>query len=256
MTDTPSPSAALIIIGSEVLSGKVRDANTPFMVDELRKLGVALKRVVVIPDVIETIANEVRFASENFDWVFTTGGLGPTHDDLTMEAMAVAFDVKLVQSPELVEALNQLKRNHPVDSLIRLTWIPKNAQLFWGDGERIWPTVHIGNVYIFPGVPEFLRHRFAAMRSLLQATPFVCHNVYCSKNESELVSEINTVVAAHPKVELGSYPQFGNDDHRVRITFDAQDGESADAVLEHFLSLMTNDVVIRVMRDHGRDAPY
>jgi molybdenum cofactor synthesis domain-containing protein len=256
MTDLISPTAALIVIGSEVLSGKVSDLNTPFMVDELRKLGVALKRVVIISDDIETIAREVRFASEGFDWVFTTGGLGPTHDDLTMEAIATAFDTQLVQSEELLEALNQLKRNRPVESLIRLTWIPENASLFWGDGERIWPTVHVNNVYIFPGVPEFVRHRFAAMRKLLQATPFVCHNVYCSRHESELVEEINTVVKAHPQVELGSYPQFGNDDHRVRVTFDARDGARADAALEHFLSLMSKDEVVRVVRDHERDAPY
>jgi molybdenum cofactor synthesis domain-containing protein len=256
MTDARPTTAAIVIIGSEVLSGKVRDENTPFLVDELRRLGVQLNRVVIIPDDIDTIAGEVRKAADEHDWVFTTGGLGPTHDDMTMEAIALAFDTELEQSEELLEQLNMIKRDRPIEGLMRLTWIPKGAELFWGDGERIWPTVHMNKVYIFPGVPSFLRHRFAAMRDLLRTTPFICHNVYCSESESEIVDQINAVVNAHSEVEVGSYPQFGNADHRVRITFDARDGEVADRALSHFLSLIDDEMIVRVVRDRERDLPY
>ena len=194
-----SPTAAVVVIGNEVLSGKVTDENTPFLTRELRKLGVRLMRVAVIADELETIAKEVRECSQAFDWVFTSGGLGPTHDDLTMAAIAHAFATELVQSQVLVDAMRAMKGDKPPEALDRLTWIPKTAELYWGDGERIWPTVHVGNVYIFPGVPTFLRHRFMAMRGMLKAQPFVTHTAYLGPRESELVDVINRVVAYEGK---------------------------------------------------------
>jgi len=246
---TKSPTAAIVIIGNEVLSGKVTDLNTPFLTGELRKLGVRLCRVVVIPDEIDIIAAEVRLAAEQFDWVFTSGGLGPTHDDVTMEAVAQAFQTKLVQSAELVDQLHKLRPGKKRDALEPLTWIPENSSLFWGEGEQIWPTVHVDNVYIFPGVPTFLQFRFNAMRTELQAQPFTSHSVYCSKPESELVDEINTVVDSYSDVDIGSYPKFGNEDHRLRVTFDALDASRARGAAEQFLSLLEDELVVRIEWD-------
>lgn len=246
-----SPTAAIVIIGNEVLSGKVTDLNTPFLTSELRKLGVKLCRVVVIPDEIDIIATEVRLAAAQFDWVFTSGGLGPTHDDVTMEAVAKAFDSQLVPSAELMEQLQKLRPGKKRDALERLTWVPENASMFWGEGDQIWPTVHVDNVYIFPGVPSFLKLRFNAMRAALESAPFTSHSVYCSKNESDLVNEINSVVDKYADVDIGSYPKFGNEDHRLRVTFDALSADLAREAAESFLSLLEPEVVVRIEWDPG-----
>ena len=244
---TPSPlSAAVIIIGNEVLSGKVNDENTPFLTAELRTLGVRLSRVVVLEDDVTEIAEEIRRCSQRYDWVFTTGGLGPTHDDRTMEAVAAAFDCDLIQSPELLKALDNIRKGKQRSALERLTWIPEQAQLFWSEAKgQGWPTVFVKNVYIFPGVPQFLRSKFARLRKQLRAAPFITGWMYCAPRESELVESINAVDHAFEDVELGSYPQFGDSDHRVRITFDSSNRARIIAAMDQFRRLITPEAVVR-----------
>jgi molybdenum cofactor synthesis domain-containing protein len=250
MSATP-PTAGVIIIGNEVLSGKVVDQNTGFLITELRKLGVQLKRVSIISDDIDVIATEVRTCSAQFDWIFTTGGLGPTHDDVTIEAIAKAFEVPLVQSKELNNRLLQLKDKDRIATLERMTFVPEGAKIYWGEEEndRIWPTVFIHNVYIFPGVPALLRSRFAAMHALLRSTPVVCHTVYCSLREVDIVTPLNATVDTFPDVDMGSYPQFGDMDHRVRITFESIDAEDTERALDDFVKRLPADTIVRIRRD-------
>ena len=243
-----SPTAALIVIGSEILSGKVQDENTPFIARELRRLGVALMRVVVIPDDVPVIAREVAEASRAHTWVFTTGGVGPTHDDVTMEAVARAFGRSLVPSTELVEHLQRAKRGRAPEALIRLCTVPEGAGLVWGEGERVWPTVHIDNVYIFPGVPAFLRARFADLQGRLLSAPFVSSSVYCAWSETDLVERINAAVAGWPDVAIGSYPEFARADYRVRITFDGKSRAAVDGATDAFLASLPDEALVRVER--------
>jgi molybdenum cofactor synthesis domain-containing protein len=100
-------TAALLVIGNEILSGKVRDTNSPFLAVELRKLGVDLERIVTIPDVVETIARETRALSHAYDYVFTSGGIGPTHDDLTMDGIALAFERKIVLHQSMIDRMER-----------------------------------------------------------------------------------------------------------------------------------------------------
>lgn len=242
------PTAALVIIGNEVLSGKVADENAPFIIKELRALGVRLARISFIEDGMDDIATEVRRCSDAYDWVFTTGGLGPTHDDLTMEAIAQAFDTELVQSPELVVALESIRHGRPMESLQRLSWIPDGAELFWGEhGTSRWPTVHMGNVYIFPGVPSFLRGKFGELRALLRTTPVLTATVHLSRSESDLVDAINATVEAFTDVEIGSYPQFGDVDHKTRITFDHTDPQRVEAAKRHLLDAVDPADLVRII---------
>ena len=107
MSEARSPTAAIIIIGDEILSGKFVDENTPFLIRRLRALGVDLRRAVIIPDDLAEIAREVSLAADRYDLVFTTGGVGPTHDDVTLEGVARAFGVPLVTYPRLVSLLRE-----------------------------------------------------------------------------------------------------------------------------------------------------
>ena len=257
MTDRQSeaPSAGLIVIGNEVLSGKVIDKNSPFIIEELRKLGVRMAQVVIIPDEPDVVGSKVREFSSAFTYVFTTGGLGVTHDDITMASIAAAFETKLVVSPELNDILQNLKADIDKKKLRPLTLIPEGAELFWGQSEpgRTWPTVKMHNVYIFPGVPDLLRARFAALRTTLRSGKFVCHTVYCTMREHDIAEHLNQTVAAYPNVDLGSYPQFGRKDHKVRITFDARSVQPVEAAVKDFLSRIPDDSVVHI--DRGNDVP-
>ena len=242
---TPAPSAALIVIGNELLSGKIIDANTPYLTTALRSCGVRLARVVTIEDDPEVIAEEVSAAAARYDWVFTSGGLGPTHDDVTVEAVAAAFGVGLVQNPELVATLRKFKGD-AAEKLDRLTWIPEGGDIFWGhDGKAHWPTPFINNVYIFPGVPKFFRARFDELRPALESSPFYCAAVFCAPNEAELVDIITSSAERHPLVDVGSYPQYGEEDHRVRVTFDGRDLEAVRASMADFVERLPADWVVR-----------
>jgi len=243
-------TAGLIVIGNEVLTGKVTDENTPFAVNELRQLGVELKQVAIISDEQRVIAETVHTFSTQFDWVFTTGGLGPTHDDVTMESIATAFSVPLVESEELVQLVHRIDSPEKRAVLQRMTMVPQGAEIFWGDEQKghVWPTIHMKNVYIFPGVPRLFRARFGAMRSMLQTVPVICQTVYSTLREVSIVTALNQTVAEFSDVEMGSYPQFGDEDHKVRVTFETRDRARVEKAMQHFIDRIGETNVLRIQR--------
>src|SRR5271166_365751 len=124
-----APTAAILVIGNEILSGKVEEANVAVLARELRALGVLLSRVVVVLDDIDTIAGEVTELSRTHDWVFTSGGVGPTHDDVTIEAVAKAFGVRVVSSPEMEGMLRAHYKERCSEGHLRMALIPEGATL-------------------------------------------------------------------------------------------------------------------------------
>jgi molybdenum cofactor synthesis domain-containing protein len=132
--------AGIILIGDEILSGKVVDENARFLIEELRELGVSLQRMTVIPDVLDEIAATVRDFSERFDHVFTSGGVGPTHDDLTMEGVARAFGTTLIRHPELERRLRGFYGERLNERNLRMADVPDGVTLIDGDVPT-WPVV-------------------------------------------------------------------------------------------------------------------
>ena len=157
-------SAGILIIGNEILSGKVQDENTPYFLRELRAQGVDVRAVHVVPDEIEWIAEEVRSFSARFDYVLTSGGVGPTHDDLTMDGVASAFGVDLVVHEEMEGQLRKaLRGTEPNPSQLKMCMLPRGAGLI--STPDLWfPLVHVRNVYIFPGIPRLLQAKFELTR--------------------------------------------------------------------------------------------
>ena len=144
-------TAAIVVIGNEILSGKVVDTNSPYLSRELRGLGVDVLRIVVIPDDIDTIASEVRIASDAHDLVFTSGGVGPTHDDLTMDGVAKAFGVPIEVNETVVARIERAVGQPANASQRKMAALPAGALLI--DAGDLWfPVVVIENVHIFPGI--------------------------------------------------------------------------------------------------------
>src|SRR5436189_1651822 len=155
-------TAGIILIGNEILSGKIADVNAAYLCRELRQLGVDVRRISVVPDEVELIAREVVAQSRDFDVVFTSGGVGPTHDDVTIEGVARAMGVPVVRHPRLVATLERYYRDKVTDAALRMAEIPEGAELITGNGLR-FPNVAMRNVYVLPGVPEIFRRKFDAM---------------------------------------------------------------------------------------------
>jgi molybdenum cofactor synthesis domain-containing protein len=240
------PTAGIILIGDEILSGKVADENAAFLVGELRALGVAVRRIVVIPDVIDEITETVRALAGRFDHVFTSGGVGPTHDDLTMAGVARAFDTVVVRHPQLEGMLRAYFGERLEERNLRMAEVPEGAVLVPGDGPgSVWPVVSIENVYILPGVPEIFRRKFSSIRERFRAAPYHLRCVFTSADEGSIAGDLDRVVAAFSAVQVGSYPKLDPTDYRVKVTLESKDAEAVEAATRVLCEAL-GDRVVRV----------
>ena len=222
-------SAGIVVIGNEILSGKVTDTNSPFLARELRKLGVTLLAISTIPDDVDVIASTVKSFSDRFEIVFTSGGVGPTHDDVTIAAIAEAFGMSVVRHPELEARVRAYWGEKLTEPNLRLADIPSGAELVYGK-DQVWPVVSVGNVYILPGVPSLFRRKFVDIRDRFRTEPVTIARVYIDADEGFIANDLDAVVAAHAAVKIGSYPRFSEKDFKVLVTLEGRDaGEVASA---------------------------
>jgi molybdenum cofactor synthesis domain-containing protein len=236
----PAPTAALLIIGEEILSGKVEEENARFAVRELRALGVSVRRIEVVPDVEAEIATSLRALASRFDHVFTSGGVGPTHDDVTLPAVAQAFAMGIERRPELEVLIRKAMGVEFHERDLRMADIPAGARLIYGEPPEPvrWPVVAVANVFILPGVPAIFRRKFEILRPLLRAGPIFGRYVLSRDGEGAIAAALDAVVAEFPSVAVGSYPQLDAATHRVKITFDGRDLPSVEAAVEVFQRLI------------------
>jgi molybdenum cofactor synthesis domain-containing protein len=237
---TSASTAAIVLIGNEILSGKVEDENARYLIRELRALGVAVGRVEVLPDVEAEIAESVRVLSRRFDVVFTSGGVGPTHDDVTLAAVAAAFDMPIARHPELERLLRASFGDRLHERDLRMADVPAGARLEYGPAgapgpgappRSVWPVIVVGNVWILPGVPVIFRRKFEAVRELFRAAPIFGRAVYSREGEGAIAGVLDQVVAAFPGVDVGSYPHLDAPDYRVKITLDGRDRAAVDGAV-------------------------
>jgi molybdenum cofactor synthesis domain-containing protein len=241
----PVPSAGILIIGNEVLSGKVTDVNSPYLCRELRELGVDVERIVTIPDVVDVIAAEVSAMSAAYDFVFTSGGIGPTHDDLTMDGVAKAFGRELELSSSIAGRIEWAQRKPPNESQLKMAMIPTGSSLV--DAGDLWfPVVIVENVYVLPGVPELLMKKFESVRDRFRGEPFLLKNVYVKRRESEIAASLNELLQEFPALLLGSYPKIGQESFHVLLTLESRDATYLGRALESLLSRLTADAVFKV----------
>lgn len=238
-------TAAIVVIGNEILTGKSEDKNASFLIAELYELGVSLRRVVIVPDEIDTIADTVRECSSQFDYVFTSGGIGPTHDDVTIEAVARAFDRSVVRHPELEAMLRGYFGDGADDVRMRMADAPDGAELIREKGLR-WPVLAMKNVYVLPGVPELFRSKFEAMRERFRAEPFHVSEIYTREDEFDIAQHLNKVAAENPDVEIGSYPTFTRDDYKVKITIESKEAIAVERARKGLLELLDPGAIARV----------
>jgi FAD synthetase len=238
MTKDPQPTAGVVVIGDEVLSGKVEEKNAVFMIRRFRVLGIRLARVVIVPDAMEDIGEVVRHASETYDLVCTTGGVGPTHDDITIEAIARAFEVPVVSHPKLEALVREYFGEEATAAQLRLALVPEGTVLD-GEDSPPWPTAHFRNIHIFPGIPRLMASKFDAIAHTFGGAPMYAGSLEIAAAEWEICDALDGVVQSHPHVSIGSYPRREQGSWRVRVTVDAtgrEDAEAAFSALERALS--------------------
>lgn len=238
-------TAAILVIGNEILTGKVKDENVSILAKEFFALGVSLRRVVVCPDEIDVIAQNVNALRCDHDFVITTGGVGPTHDDVTIEGVALAFKKPVVRSTEMENLLRSHYKNRITEGHLRMANMPEGAELV-RNAAIPWPTVAMENVYVFPGVPELLKLKFPVLRERLRdGTSFVSRAVYTLCDEGEIAGLLTSLVVAHPEVSIGSYIQWRGTDYTTKLTFDAKDEAAAQRAADAFILGIAKEKFVR-----------
>jgi molybdenum cofactor synthesis domain-containing protein len=238
-------TAAILLIGNEILSGKIADTNAVYLCRELRRLGVEVRRITVIPDEVDVIAAEVAAFSRAYDVVFTSGGVGPTHDDVTIEGVAKALGVPVVRHPVLVDLLRGFYRGGLNEARLKMAGVPEGAELVAAD-VVVFPAIVMGNVYILPGVPEIFRQKFEALRERFRDEPIHLRNVFVSLSEGTLADFLNELLRLYPTLMLGSYPEFSNPEYKVKVTLESRDEAYLARALEEFLARLPRSAVVRV----------
>lgn len=240
-----SKTAGIVIIGNEVLSGKTRDTNSHFFCTELRQLGVELQKISTIQDDIEIIGKEVAAFSDRFDYVFTSGGVGPTHDDVTIEGVAHGLGVRVVRHPDIERRMRQRLGDQVNEARLRMANVPEGATLLATEAPFA-AIVKIRNIYIFPGIPRILEERFHAIKESFRDTPYYLKNVFVRYGEGIIASILNDLLVNFPNLMLGSYPVLDLPEYKVKVTLESKDSDYLEQALRALIASLPPDAVHRV----------
>jgi molybdopterin-biosynthesis enzyme MoeA-like protein len=218
-----------VLIGNEILSGKIRDENGSYLLRELRALGVEMRRMEVVPDEEELIIDAVRRCRAASVHLFTSGGIGATHDDVTVPAIARALERPLVHDPTLVGML-QARYGDRLDAVhLRLAEVPEGAELLWGMHHELrFPAILADGVLILPGVPLLFAEKFEAVKERYRAPAIALRSLYLSSDEPDIAELLTTATTRFPGVSIGSYPRFDPCDYRVKVTVESRDAALVD----------------------------
>ena len=205
----PNPTAAMITIGDEILSGRTRDANLPHLAEALAERGIALREARVVSDVTDEIVAAVNALRARYTHVFTSGGIGPTHDDITADAIASAFGVPIGVREDARAILSTNYANPEVElneARLRMARIPDGATLIDNPVSKA-PGFTLGNVHVMAGVPAVFQAMLAGLLpTLTGGRPLLSESVRIDRPEGEIAGPLRTVAEAHPAVAIGSYP--------------------------------------------------
>lgn len=238
-------TAAIVVIGNEILSGRTQDANLPWLSTQLNERGIQLVEGRIIPDIREVIADTVNDLRAKYDFIFTTGGIGPTHDDITTESIAHAFGVKVILHPEAHKLLQDYYGERLNDARLKMAHTPEGAELV-ENPVSVAPGYRMDNVYVLAGIPRIMQSMFDSIAPTLTGKNKVhSSTVTCHLAEGEIADALGALQKKYSEVDVGSYPHFRGGQLGLSIVLRGRDED----MLEH-----ATDDVIALVREMG-DSP-
>jgi molybdenum cofactor synthesis domain-containing protein len=220
-------SAALLVIGDEILSGDVEDQNTPFLTRRLWELGILVAKIVIVGDRREAIVEELRRLAPEQDFVLVTGGMGPTHDDVTRQAVADALGVPLEPHVEARELLSADYGDRLTPSEAAMAELPRGSRVMRGRQQLAF-AFRAGNVIVFPGVPVLLQDIFEMAAEELLSAPFYKETLWVRGKEGDFSEPLAAIQHAHPAVGIGSYPVFVDGRYRCKLVLRSRDSAALE----------------------------
>lgn len=241
----PHKTAAVLIIGNEILSGRTQDSNLAHIAQTLDKLGIRVREARFIADIEEEIVAAVNLLQKRYDYLFTTGGIGPTHDDITAACIAKAFGVALIQHPEAVERMAAaVGRENLTPARLRMTYVPEGATLI-DNPATVAPGFQIENVFVMAGVPSIMQAMLAGVVHRLEGgKPMQTRTVMSSIPESRMADALAALQKKYPEIEIGSYPAFRDGKAAVSFVLRAVDIALLEAATQEAAA---------IVRGHGQE---
>jgi len=234
-----NPTACVVVIGNEVLSGRTQDANIRFLATRLGEMGIPVREVRVIPDVAEVIIRTINEVRAAFDHVFTTGGIGPTHDDITSECIAAAFGVPWEKQPVVWARMEaHYPPGHFNAARQRMATMPRGAVLI-DNGKTIAPGFSMGNVHVMAGVPAIMRAMFDMLAPTLEGgVPVISRSVHAVDiREGDIAAGLTAIQEKYAQLDLGSYPYYRDNGAGVAIVAKGTDVDAAEAAIAEVTAL-------------------
>jgi len=239
-----NPTACLLVIGNEVLSGRTRDANLQYLATRLGEIGIPLREARVIPDVPEVIIAAVNECRARHDHVFTTGGIGPTHDDITSECVARAFGVpwEAHEESRAIMAADYARRHPPVElnaARLRMATLPRGAVPI-RSAETTAPGFSMGNVHVMAGVPRIMRAMFEALApTLAGGRPIISRSVHAHLVfEGQIADGLTAIQGRYPELDLGSYPYYWQKSGGVALVAKGTDAAMVEQAAQEMFALL------------------
>jgi len=224
MTKNTKVNAAILIVGNEILSGRTQDTNTSTIALWLNTIGVKVNEVRVIPDIEDTIIDTVNYLRKTSDYVFTTGGIGPTHDDITAHSISKAFNIEYEIHKEAFKILEAYyKPGEFNEGRQKMVWMPRNADLILNPTSGA-PGFKVENVFCLPGVPSILKSMLGGLKNrIVGGKPILSHTISLRTVESEIAKSLANVQDNNKDLEIGSYPFFQAGKLGVSIVLRSED---------------------------------
>ena len=229
MSGSAAPTAAILVIGDEILSGRTKDRNIGFIAETLTDIGIDLLEVRIVADDETAIVEAVQALSARYDFVFTTGGIGPTHDDITADAIAKAFDLPIGIDPRAVELLRPYwaaRGIEPNEARLRMARIPQGAALI-PNAVSAAPGFAVRNVFVMAGVPAIMQSMMdEVVKTLPASRPVLSETIEAHRGEGDIAAMAAAVQTAHPAVRIGSYPYHDGTRFTTRLVIRSRDAEA------------------------------
>ena len=241
MADAKTYTAALLIIGNEILSGRTTDANLPYIAGRLNALGIRLSEVRVVPDVEADIVDAVNALRARYTYLFTTGGIGPTHDDITAGCVAKAFGLPLTEHAEARRRLEERYAETGIElneARLRMSMTPEGAELI-DNPVSAAPGFQMENVFVMAGVPKIMQAMFESLRErLVGGDPLLSRGISCKLPEGKLAHGLGEIQTRHAGVDIGSYPSYSSTGFGVAVVLRHTDQSALDAAAGEVIALI------------------
>ena len=245
MNKKKSPTCAVLLIGNELLSGRTEDVNFNHIARRMKGLGIQMRECRIVPDIQKEIISSLNELREKYSYIFTTGGIGPTHDDITVASIAKAFDVQTKRDPQTVAAFHEHYGDKITEATLKMATFPEGANLIHNPA-TIAPGFYLGNVFAFAGVPHIMREMLECVIPLLdQGEKIYTRSIDILAGESQISEGFEKIQENHPQLDLGSYPSRIGNQPMVSLVVQGTDKNSVDNAFTDVENLL-NDLSIEV----------